>query len=847
MNVTMAMLVRQRHLPCARGGSARFAVLATTVASLVATPSAHAQLQRDQPETLPGGVLVQFEPGTSGSERADVRAAADTHVEEALRQPGLQRLSVEPGTSVSAAIRRLEASPRVRFAQPNIVYRATSVGAVTPNDPEYPNLWGMEQIGAPAAWAQTTGSPSVTVAVVDSGIADDHPDLAPNVDVARGRDFVNDGFLDGALDPDEPGFDGFDPLDQPRDLNGHGTHVAGTIAAAGGNGKGVVGVSWHSKLVSVRVLDGHGEGESDDLADGLDYAGDIGARVANVSISGAGVDPAVAQAITTHPNTLYVVAAGNGGFDDDRTPQSPCNVTAANVICVAATNDDDELADFSNVGATAVDLGAPGQGILSTQPVRERVMSPARTGPPAHPAHPAFWTFEPTAEDTDPLIDFRRNGLVWGLSEPGQSVEPGGRSATDSPGVDAQGKPFTYPANSNSNLITPPDTTRIDLSGKLGCSVDYQLKLNTIGPTTPDPDDRGDLMRVMTDAMGPTYYEQDTWYGSTFGQFLPERTYLDVDGQQAHVRFNLLGNSPFDTLVSDGAYVDDVDVRCFKPASEDYVELDGTSMATPHVAGTAALVWAARPNASVASVRCDLLGNGQALPSLNGVTVTGRRLDADAAVRGSRSAQPPAETGDAEGITTSVATLTGRADPCGTASLYEFQLGTTTAYEIPAAAPASIGAGNSPVGVSTIVGGLAAGTTYHYRLVTIRSGERLYGPDRTFTTASPPSPPPPQDPIAPSTPRQLTLEDVKVSCKRSGSGRRRTVRCTLRQATAVRTLSARLTKSGRLYARVSGKPARSGRFTLKIVRRLSHGRYRLTLTMRDANGAKRTKRMTVTV
>ena len=774
---------------------------------------------------------MQFEPGTSGSARADVRTAADTRVEDALRQPGLQLVSVEPGTSVSEAIRRLKASPRVRFAQPNIVYRATAIAAVRPDDADYNDLWGMERIGAPAAWAQTTGSSSVTVAVVDSGIAYDHPDLAANIDAARGRDFVNDGFLDG--DPDGP--DGFDPLNEPRDLNGHGTHVAGTIAALGDNNKGVAGVSWHSKLVSVRVLDGHGVGESDDLADGLDYAGDIGAKVANVSISGAGVDPAVAQAITSHPNTLYVVAAGNGGLDDDRTPQSPCNVTAPNVICVAATDKNDALAGFSNRGATTVDLGAPGEEILSTQPERERVTFPAKNG---NSAHPAYWNFD----GPNPLADWRTS--VWGLSEQGQSVEPNGFSATDSPGVDSNGNPVPYLFSAQTdNLITPQDTSKLDFSGRLGCAVDYRLMLDTIGPTTSNPGDRGDLLRVMTDpGAGPTsYFEQDTWYGSTSGQFLPERTYLDADGQQAHLRFNLLANFDFDSLVADGAYVDDVDIRCFKPAGEDYVELDGTSMATPHVAGTAALIWSARPNASVASVRCDLLGSGAPVPALSGVTVTGRRLDAAAAVSGTWSAQPPAETGGAEGVTTSAATLTGRADPCGTASLYQFQIGATTAYEIPAPAAVSIGAGNSPADARTTVGGLAPGTTYHYRLVTIRGGERLYGPDRTFTTAPPPRP------ITPSTPRTLTLKDVKVSCKRSGSGRRRTVRCTLRRATAVRRLSARLTKSGRLYARASGKPSRSGRVTLKVVRRLSRGRYRLTLTLRDAKGAKRTKRLTVKV
>jgi thermitase len=835
MKSMTAMAVPGRHHLYARAWRARVAVLAAVVASLIGPASAHAQLQNERSNTVPGELLVQFESGTSGEERADAREEAGTRAEESLRQPGLQRLSVEPGTTVQEAIRRLEANPDVRFAQPNRVYHAAAV-----SDPLRSRLWGLDTIHADAAWAQTTGSSAVTVAVVDTGIAYDHPDLAPNVDVSRGRDFVNRGFLDG--DPDGP--DGFDPVDQPRDLNGHGTHVAGTIAAAGNNGIGVTGVAWRAKLVSVRVLNGHGDGASDELANGLDYAGDIGAQIANVSISGVGNDEAVTQAITSHPNTLYVVAAGNDGNDNDRQPRMPCNITAANLICVAATDRQDHLAeDFSNYGAASVDLGAPGTAILSTQPERERVTVPATD---TVPAHPAYWDFE----NGDPLGDWRT--IIWGLSEPGYSVEPGGRSATDSPGADVNGKPFPYPANaSNDNLITPRDTgTKMDFSGKLGCAVDYQLKLDTVGPTTSDPRDRGDLLRVMTDPAGFNYFEQDTWRGRTLDPdgnwvFFPLRTYLDADGQKAHLRFNLLANSPFDGQVGDGAYVDDVDVRCFKPGGGAYEELDGTSMATPHVAGTAALVWAARPGASVAAVRCDILGTGAQLPSLSGVTVTGRRLDAAAAVTGARSAQPPAQTSGADSVTTTSANIYGTADPCATASTYQFEYGTSEAYG--SATPAgSLGAGNAAIPVSASLTGLAPGTTYHYRLVTIRGGTRLAGPDRAFTTQTPAAPPQ-QPPVNPGEPRQLTLKDVGVTCRRSGSGRKRTVRCTLKRATAVRSLSARLTKSKRLYARASGKLPPTGRVTLKLVRRLSHGRYRLTLTLRDAKGAKRTKVLTVKV
>jgi subtilisin family serine protease len=789
----MAMEVRRRQGGRARAWGALFGVLAAALCALGAPAAARAQLQRGTPASVPDEVVVQFEPGTSGSDRADAREAAGTNVKAGLRQPGLQVLKTEPGTSVPEAIRQLEANPDVKFAQRNFVYHATALAPVTPDDPDFGQLWGLQKIGAPAAWATTTGSPNVTVAVIDSGIAYDHPDLDGNIDSSLGRDFVDND-------------------NDPRDLNGHGTHVAGTIAAEGNNGTGVAGVTWNSTLVAVRVLDARGEGDTSTLAEGIDYAGDIGAQVANVSISGFGFDQAVANAITSHPNTLYVVAAGNDSSDNDTDAQTPCNVDAPNLICVAATDDQDHLAGFSNTGKTSVDLGAPGVGILSTQPSRQVLYS---------------WPFDSN------LTGWSKSSTppspLWGSSTHAVS----GWSATDSPGGN-------YLPNANTSIFTQ---NRLDLTGRVGCTADYDLDLDAAAGVSSS-----DLLRVMTDPNEDSVFViQDSWTGSTQGQFVPLRTYLDSDGKRVLLRFSLRANA--DAAVGDGAYVDNVVVSCLGGAydSTDYASLDGTSMATPHVTGTAALVWATRPDESVASVRCDLLGSGPVESDLVGRTVTGRRLDAAAAVAGTRSAVPPANTGAATAVTTSTATLTGTADPCGTASSYRFEFGQTTSYGS-SVAGASIGAGNSPVAVSLPVAGMAPGTTYHYRLVTIRDGSELYGPDRTFTTAAVPTPPPPPGvtPVVPGQPTP-TLKDVKVSCKRSGSGRKRTVTCTLKQASAVRSLSARLTKSKRLYAKASGKPPRSGRVRLKIVRRLKAGHYRLTLTMRDAKGAKRTKRLTVKV
>ena len=270
-------------------------------------------------------------------------------------------------TSVEHAVRAFEARPEVLYAEPNWIYRA----AATPNDPRYAELWGLSQssdadIDAPEAWDDNTGSGAVTVAVADTGIAYDHPDLAPNMwtnaaDPVGGGDNDANGFVD-----DVRGWDFIDNDNDPRDLSGHGTHVAGTIGARGHNGLGVTGVNWNVGLMAVRVL-GEDGGTNASVTNGFDYAGDMGADVVNASLGGGGPAQAMKDAIDAHGDTLYVVSAGNGGFDgvgdnNDFLPQYPCNYTSANLICVAATGETDVLTGFSNYGVASVDLAAPGAG-----------------------------------------------------------------------------------------------------------------------------------------------------------------------------------------------------------------------------------------------------------------------------------------------------------------------------------------------------------------------------------------------------------------------------------------------------------------------------------------------------
>lgn len=294
-----------------------------------------------------------------------------------MRSSALRRVSVlEVGRSdVPATVRQLEARSDVLYAEPNYLYSASSL---TPNDPAYVDQWGLgtssAAIGAPTAWGRTTGSSSVTIAVVDSGVDLSHPDLSANL-WQNGGEIPGNGLdddLNGHVD-DSFGWDWVGGDADPTDLNGHGTHVAGIAGARGNDGVGIAGTAWQSKLMALRALDHEGIGTSLDIALAFRYAASNGAKIVNASLGGGGYSQTIAYEIAAAPGTLFVTAAGNGGADsvgddNDSFSSYPCNLSLENVVCVAASDKLGQLASFSNFGDQTVDLAAPGTSILSTIP-----------------------------------------------------------------------------------------------------------------------------------------------------------------------------------------------------------------------------------------------------------------------------------------------------------------------------------------------------------------------------------------------------------------------------------------------------------------------------------------------
>ncbi|MBX3364521.1 MAG: S8 family serine peptidase [Phycisphaeraceae bacterium] len=329
-------------------------------------------------EYSPTSIFVRFAPYMDHAmQRQVLDAVGGAVVLRYTLVPGL--MLVDPGVSVEHAVEVLGAMPGVIYSEFDLVYRLDDV----PNDPLFGLQWGLQNrgqfiagvsgtagadIGAVEAWNEFTGEASFPIAVLDSGVQWSHPDLAANIwinpgEVAgNGVDDDNNGFVD-----DIRGWDFYSNNNNPMDLNGHGTHVAGTIGAAGNNGVGVTGVAWQCSIVPLRVAGPNGLFASDVIR-ALQYCTAMNIRVSNNSWSSRGYSAAIFDAISAmipHGH-IFVCAAGNEGIDIDRSPRYPASYNLPNMITVAATGSRDLRAAFTNIGPSQVHLGAPGVEIYST-------------------------------------------------------------------------------------------------------------------------------------------------------------------------------------------------------------------------------------------------------------------------------------------------------------------------------------------------------------------------------------------------------------------------------------------------------------------------------------------------
>jgi subtilisin family serine protease len=291
-------------------------------------------------------VLVKFTSGVESIRAQELNSGMGCTIVKKIAKINVFRLRIPPSATVADMIAAYMEKADVEYAEPNYFVHALSV---TPDDPYYGLQWHLPKMKAGNAWGETKGSRNVTVAVLDTGVDLTHSDL--DEQVVGGYDFVNN---DG----------------QPDDDNGHGTHVAGTIAAETNNGEGVAGINWYAKIMPVKVLDEAGEGTHEAVALGLIFAADNGARVINLSFGGEDSSAVMSEAINYAygKGCVLVAGTGNSGAGEVIFP-----ARHENVVAVGASDEEDNWCNASIWGegfgsnyGPGIDVVAPGNNIIST-------------------------------------------------------------------------------------------------------------------------------------------------------------------------------------------------------------------------------------------------------------------------------------------------------------------------------------------------------------------------------------------------------------------------------------------------------------------------------------------------
>jgi subtilisin family serine protease len=668
----------------------RTTLLSASLALMATAPSAFAAGEQPGPATAAGTaptvyskdrVIVQWAAGADHGDKVDARQEAEVSFQTNLGDPDFQLVAVQADQTPAEAVTELEADPAVVVAERD-GYRSLDA---LPNDPLFGQLWGLlnsgagingftgalsgSDIDAAGAWRRAVGTPSTVVADIDSGYRFNDPDLGPvawtNAGEIAGNSIDDDanGYVDDVHGYDfvgasasAPSSDS-DPTDDNLISGGHGLHTAGTIGAAGNNGVGISGVAQNVRIMPLRVCanvpaTNKASCPFSSILSAINYAGDMHARAVNISLGGNGSSQAEVNAIAAHPQTLFVISAGNDGGNNDggeAAPKGhhyPCDyrptVDASpavpgaidNIVCVAATDQADGLAGFSDYGAISVDIGAPGTSTLSTYPGQEDLIS-----------------------DDFEVNDFASK---WTAFSAGFGRAGAGDGPLSSFGI--TDTPAALPSAGMTYEVRQTSGTSI-AAGTGACTI-HGLRYRKGGTFT---------YGYYLDGVAQPAFSSSETSGPSMVSF----STVPITGLGGHsLKFFFKYVASGAPAGSDGVWLDNLQLSCYAPLSAplSYQFLDGTSMAAPHVTGTAALLFSLKPSATVTEVKNALLSSADPVASLSGRTTTGGRLNASRAmdVFDTVAPAPPTLTGTspASGSKNSLPRVQGTAEEGSTVSIY---------------------------------------------------------------------------------------------------------------------------------------------------------------------------------
>ncbi|MFC1855470.1 S8 family serine peptidase, partial [Thermodesulfobacteriota bacterium] len=491
-----------------------------------------------------GKLLVKFKPGTDEATKNNILSKYNLSVEKNFKQTRGKLIQLPSGASLEGTMSSLKSETAIELAELDY---ALTISANIPDDPSFQNLWGLNNTGqeggvadadmdAPEAWDLTTGDGSVVVAVIDTGVDYLHEDLQGNM-------WINAAEANGVVGVDDDGNGYIDDIhginapynnSDPYDDNGHGTHVSGTIGAIGNNGTGVAGVNWNVKIMALKFLDYGGYGWTSDAVECINYVVDmhdnhgVNVKVTSNSWGGGAFSTSLYDAINALKTSgiLFVAAAGNSAYDNDLYPHYPSSYDLSNIISVAATDNTDDLAYFSNYGVNSVDVAAPGVNILSSLP--------------------GYNDYTPVPGDIF-FDDVEAGGGTWTAETPWgittAKAHGGASSWTDSPGT-------SYSNNVNTSLISDV----IDLSSY---NVSNPLKLGF--SAWIDLESWYDNLYIEASGDGGTTWLQlaaidgHYRYWDAYSYDVPATLYTN----QFKFRIRLVTDS---SVTYDGVYIDDIGI-----------------------------------------------------------------------------------------------------------------------------------------------------------------------------------------------------------------------------------------------------------------------------------------------